>query len=70
MDHDLHSCSDSECNVCRGGLALCTVCGGAEASMPTDCPGVHLSSDTLDGIQSGEIDFVDGEWHTIKVLKK
>ncbi len=50
------------CNICDGGLALCVVCGGAEGSMPTDCPGVALAGSTLEAIYAGTTDFRDGEW--------
>ena len=62
MDHDLHKCDNPECRVCSGSLALCETCGGAEASMPTDCPGVRMTGDQEDEIVAGKLDFVDGEW--------
>lgn len=62
MKHVLHSCNADQCFVCDGGLGLCTVCGGAEASMPTDCPGTKIDEAILDQIQRGEFDFVDGTW--------
>ena len=39
-------------------LALCKVCGGAEASLPTKCPGVKLDGYYLDLIQQGVLDFI------------
>jgi hypothetical protein len=50
------------CLVCEGGLAWCTVCGGGEASMPTECPGVKMSQEQQDAVQAGTLDFKDGEW--------
>lgn len=62
MKHVLHSCSAERCNICNGGLALCTACGGAEGAMPTDCPGSPTPSPILDQVYRGEVDFVDGRW--------
>lgn len=38
-------------------LALCRVCGGAEASLPRDCPQRKLTGDELDQIQAGNWNF-------------
>lgn len=62
MRHILHACNAERCFVCDGGLALCEICGGAEASMPKDCPGYRLHAKRLDAIQDGKIDFIDGKW--------
>lgn len=52
------------CPICDGGLASCTVCGGAEGDLTTDCPGVRVSADTQDKVYRGELDFVGGKWLT------
>lgn len=66
MDHQLHTCPpdcDKEfCNYCRGGLSLCDVCKGAEATLPTDCPGRVLTDGEKHAILLGEIDFINGAW--------
>lgn len=52
------SCSlDVHCMICDGGLSLCMVCGGAEASMPTDCPGSRMGDLTARGVESGALDY-------------
>lgn len=43
-------------------LSHCTVCGGAEASLPKDCPGVSMSSDQQDAVQAGRLDYIGGIW--------
>jgi hypothetical protein len=43
---------------CDGGLALCKTCGGAEADLPTDCPGRGLTDDERTGIETGALDFL------------
>lgn len=58
--HRLKHCKDEYCMgcyLCSGGLAQCEVCGGAEASLPTDCPGASMQEIVEDGVQAGEIDF-------------
>lgn len=65
MKHFLHTCEDKEClgcNYCRGGLAFCRVCKGAEASLPTDCPGRRLTEVEEQRITEGSMDFVEGAW--------
>jgi len=63
--HTWHECSDPECFGCEGGLAHCTVCGGAEGSLPTDCPGVRMSYVQQDLVYEGKIDFRVGRgWVT------
>lgn len=69
-EHKLHECDgrcrDAEhvysCNYCDGGLASCDVCGGAEASLPTHCPGKPMSHQEQDEVAAGVLDFVDGQW--------
>lgn len=62
--HTLYKCPDSceGCQFCNGGLALCTVCKGAEGSLPTECPGHALTEWAITAIYSGAIDFKDGAW--------
>ena len=48
------------------GLAHCKVCGGAEGSLPTDCPKVQITEEQDADIYSGKIDFKDGEWVELK----
>ena len=62
--HKLYRCGpDCEgCFACEGGLSMCTVCGGAEASLPTHCPGVEMDDVTCSSVQIGIADYKDGEW--------
>jgi len=48
------------CNICDGGLSLCTVCGGAEGSLPTDCPGSRMSAELSESVYAGLADYRDG----------
>ena len=63
--HGAHNCQDPDCNVCSGGLGVCERCGGAEASIPTDCPGEPMSQDQQDLVQSGQLDY---NWQTGWIL--
>lgn len=62
MEHILHKCDDEHCPACPGGLTLCTVCGGAEASLPTECPGRRMTLEEQDNVQAGNIDFKGGHF--------
>ncbi|CAG2149944.1 Uncharacterised protein [Ralstonia mannitolilytica] len=50
------------CPICDGGLSVCTVCGGIEGSLTTECPGVRMSADEQDRVYAGLLDFQGGEW--------
>lgn len=61
--HTLATCQQCDgCAVCLGGLAYCTVCGGAEGSMPTDCLGRFMSYDEVQRVEAGTLDYIDGQW--------
>lgn len=45
------------CHLCHGGLALCSRCGGAEGSLPTDCPGERMSEEQDKAVYAGELDW-------------
>lgn len=47
------------------GLAHCKVCGGAEASMPTKCPGRQMTGAESDAVQGGTTDFRNGTWYDV-----
>lgn len=64
MRHTQHVCGEETCFVCNGGLAWCTVCGGAEASMPTECPGVKMTQYQQDLVQAGVLDYVERGWRS------
>lgn len=53
-------CGEGTCWYCGGGLAWCATCGGAEGSLPTDCPGEEMSEATEDRVYAGAIDYRDG----------
>lgn len=61
-EKDHHPADENRCITCEGGLALCKACGGAEASMPTDCPGSPMTGEQMDEVQAGHLDYVNGEW--------
>ena len=60
-EHQLYKCVQpcqvTHCNICDGGLALCTVCNGAEASLTTECPGRKISDEEQDQIVKGNLDY-------------
>lgn len=40
-----------------GGLYACVVCGGAEVSLPTDCPGEQMHELIENDVMAGMIDY-------------
>lgn len=55
----------SDCNgccLCHGGLALCTVCGGGEGSLPDHCPGGPMTNEQSDAVYAGRLNFRNGAW--------
>jgi len=44
------------------GLAHCLVCGGAEGSLPTHCPGERMPAELQDAVYAGQVDYVCGHW--------
>jgi hypothetical protein len=51
------------CFCCNGGLFLCTRCGGAEGSLPTDCPGERMSQELDMAVYGGRVDYLrDRGW--------
>lgn len=60
--HILHTCEDERCFTCNGGLALCTICGGAEATLPTHCPGNRMTTEQQEAVQNKQNDYVNGAW--------
>jgi hypothetical protein len=57
------------CFLCEGGLLLCTVCGGAESSAPTECPGRVLTQAECEWVSDGRVDFtVKRGWHDPRVV--
>lgn len=44
------------------GLVSCDVCGGAEASLPTDCPGIIMPTIIANLVQAGELDYRGERW--------
>ena len=64
--HMLRRCGSEcdGCQICEGGLAACTRCGGAEASLPTDCPGTRLTEMQETLIMRGRLDYTWRRgWH-------
>ena len=56
-------CYEVGCQFCDGGLGACTVCGGFEGTLTTECPGVRITPEQEDRIYKiGNLDFRDGEW--------
>ena len=56
-EHKMHSCDDPECRICNGGLDACEVCGCAEGTLLTFCPGEKVDSAAQDLIYDGILDY-------------
>lgn len=68
-DGERTACQEGRCNICSGGLAVCTVCGGAEGELTLECPGIKLDEHVRYAILQGSLDFCGGEWH-VQILTK
>jgi hypothetical protein len=44
MDHLFHKCLDAHCNVCKGDLQSCELCGQAEGTLQETCPGAKVAA--------------------------
>lgn len=64
--HSYHRCWHANCAICVGGFAYCTVCGGAEASLPSECPGRKMTREEHERVYNGELNFADGKWIELK----
>lgn len=54
-------CPDpATCFLC--GVFICGICGLAEGSLTTDCPGFSVSYNFMEAVLSGDLDFVNGAW--------
>lgn len=65
MEHVIYECTGCKsayCLFCDGGLALCTVCGGGEGGLATECPGSRLAPAQQDQILAGQLDYINGAW--------
>jgi len=65
MEHKFEkhiNCDIPHCNICEGGLAVCTVCNCAEGSLATECPGYDCYKSHGDLIYKRKIDFRNGQW--------
>lgn len=57
------NCNTPGCMFCDGGLGACTVCGGFEGTLTTECCGRQLTSEEEDRIyKQGNLDFKNGQW--------
>ena len=62
MKHVKHECDEVECMVCDGGLFVCTVCGGAEGALTTECCGRRMSGAEINDVFNGKKNFIFGRW--------
>lgn len=54
---------DAGCMFCQGGLRHCTVCGGFEGTLTTDCCGRKITADEERRIYDlGTLDYRRGAW--------
>lgn len=54
MEHDFYDSED--------GLAHCKVCGGAEGSLPIECPGRRMTAQEEDEVYAGSLQFSNSKW--------
>ena len=67
FEHDLYDREDD--------LSHCKICGGAEGSLPTLCPGRRMTAVESDAVYAGNLNFASGPmtsaqwWTAMKVSK-
>lgn len=65
MDHIKYKCEcgrERHCFFCDGGLFLCTVCNGAEGSLPKECPGRQMTTEEADAVYAGKLGYINHAW--------
>ncbi len=55
------NCGHPYCAICEGGLAVCAVCGLAEGSLTSECPG-EPSPVRGNAVYAGLQDYRNGRW--------
>lgn len=62
--HKKQQCEDKWCggDCYRCTLFICATCHGAEASLPTHCPGTPMDFVQQQMVQDGHADYKDGTW--------
>lgn len=59
--HD-HDEGHRPCIFCDGGLSACSVCNAFEGAWPDECPGVRMSSEQIEAVYDGTLNYRAGEW--------
>lgn len=61
--HMRHHCAPTceGCVYCVGGLMHCTRCGGSEGELPSDCPGLTMTSQERKDVMRGILNYTDRE---------
>lgn len=63
--------NDEESDRCQACvLSLCLVCGGAEATLPSECPGRDLTNEEEDAIEAQRLDYEGGQWRVLDTKPK
>ena len=45
------------CQFCDGGLFACTICGGFEGTLTTDCFNEKVDDEKLEEVYAGKLDY-------------
>jgi len=64
MNHKLYDVGAGREDSNFEGLMACSVCRGAEGTLPSECPGVKMTDDQQRQVMACEIDFKEGAWIT------
>jgi len=55
-------CERLFCQFCDGGIFSCTVCGGIEGSLTTDCSGKQITHYQMNEIYGQRLDYRVDSW--------
>lgn len=66
--HNFYVCPPdcAGCMFCEHSMTWCTICHGAEGTLPTNCPGCKMPDDLQIAVGNGKVDFDGKNWVEVK----
>ena len=70
IEHIYHKCNEENCSLCDTGLLICDVCGCAEGTLASECPGTLVPNSVQESIYNGTKEFINGRWVETAVVDR